>query len=67
MTPLDEIERVDTGKTGHTRDDSGGYAIGGLFLEIQLRQMPLTDPQPRVAPVRRAIAGCGPTALNQLE
>lgn len=48
LTQLDSILPVDPRQTRLVRDDSGGYARAKLFLEAQLRQMPLTDPDPHV-------------------
>lgn len=48
LTQLDKIEPVDPRKTRLVRDDSGGYARARLFVEAQLRQMPLTDPDPHL-------------------
>ena len=48
LTQLDNILQVDPRQTRLVRDDSGGYARAKLFLEAQLRQMPLTDPDPHV-------------------
>lgn len=45
---LEAIQPVDPRKTEPVRDVSGGYAQAKLFLEAQLRQMPLTDPSPHV-------------------
>ncbi|MCP4686745.1 MAG: DEAD/DEAH box helicase, partial [Desulfobacterales bacterium] len=76
LTPLDEIKPVDPRETRLARDESGGYAMAKLFLEAQLRQMPLTDPEPhvegmgafkampfQVEAVRRAIAQLRPRLL----
>ncbi len=46
LPQLETITPVDPRKTKLVRDDSGGYAKAKLFLEAQLRQMPLTDPEP---------------------
>lgn len=46
LTQLDQLKEVDPRKTGLVRDESKGYSTAKLFLEAQLRQMPLTDPQP---------------------
>lgn len=48
LTQLDIIKAVDPRQTKLVRDDSGGYSRAKLFLEAQLRQMPLTDPMPHV-------------------
>ena len=48
ITQLDRIEPVDPRRTELVPDESGGYARAKLFLEAQLRQMPLTDPDPHV-------------------
>ena len=48
LTQLDKIDPVDPRRTRLVRDESGGYAQAKLFLEAQLRQMPLTDPDPHV-------------------
>jgi len=48
LTQLDKIEPVDPRRTKLVRDESGGYAQAKLFLEAQLRQMPLTDPDSHV-------------------
>jgi ERCC4-related helicase len=48
LTQLDKIDPVDPRNTTLVRDESGGYAQAKLFLEAQLRQMPLTDPDPHV-------------------
>ena len=46
LTQLDRITPVDPRRTALVRDDSGSYSRAKLFLEAQLRQMPLTDPEP---------------------
>jgi hypothetical protein len=46
LTQLDRIEEIDPRQTRLVRDESNGYARARLFLEVQLRQMPLTDPAP---------------------
>lgn len=48
VTQLDRIEPVDPRQTRLVADETGGYARAKLFLEAQLRQMPLTDPEPHV-------------------
>lgn len=48
LSQLDTIKPVDPRHTKLVQDDSGGYARAKLFLEAQLRQMPLTDPVPHV-------------------
>lgn len=48
LTQLDKIDPVDPRRTRLVRDESGGYAQAKLFLEAQLRHMPLTDPDPHV-------------------
>jgi len=48
LTQLDTILQVDPRQTRLVRDESGSYARAKLFLEAQLRQMPLTDPDPHV-------------------
>ncbi len=48
LTQLDTLREVDPRKTELIRDDSNGYSRSRLFLEAQLRQMPLTDPEPHV-------------------
>ena len=48
LTQLEKITPVDPRKTKLVRDDSGSYNKSKLFLEAQLRQMPLTDPDPHV-------------------
>ena len=48
LTQLDSVLQVDPRQTRLVRDESGGYAQAKLFLEAQLRQMPLTDPDPHV-------------------
>jgi type I site-specific restriction endonuclease len=48
LTQLDRIDPVDPRKTKLVRDETGGYAQAKLFLEAQLRQIPLTDPDPHV-------------------
>jgi ERCC4-related helicase len=49
LTQLDTIRPVDPRQTRLVPDTSGGYARAKLFLEAQLRQMPLTDPEPHTA------------------
>lgn len=44
LTQLDRIKEVNPRETVLVRDDSNGYSRSRLFLEAQLRQMPLTDP-----------------------
>ena len=46
LTQLDQLKEVDPRKTELVRDETKGYSTARLFLEAQLRQMPLTDPQP---------------------
>lgn len=46
LTQLDHIKEVDPRKTELVRDETRGYSTARLFLEAQLRQMPLTDPEP---------------------
>ena len=48
LTQLDKITLVDPRNTELVRDESGSYNKSKLFLEAQLRQMPLTDPDPHV-------------------
>jgi ERCC4-related helicase len=48
LTQLDKITPVDPAKTQLVRDTSPNYKTAKLFLEAQLRQMPLTDPEPHV-------------------
>jgi len=48
LTQLEKIKPVDPSKTKLVRDESGSYNKSKLFLEAQLRQMPLTDPEPHV-------------------
>lgn len=48
LTQLEKITPVDPRKTKLVRDESGSYNKSKLFLEAQLRQMPLTDPDPHV-------------------
>lgn len=48
LTQLDQVIPVDPRKTSLVKDVSGGYAKAKLFLEAQLRQMPLTDTDPHV-------------------
>lgn len=48
LTQLDKITPVDPRKTRLVPDESGSYNKAKLFLEAQLRQMPLTDPEPHV-------------------
>ena len=48
LTQLDRIQPVDPRQTRLVKDESGGYAQAKLFLEAQLRQMPITDPDPHV-------------------
>jgi len=45
LTQLDQLKEVDPRKTELVRDETKGYSTARLFLEAQLRQMPLTDPQ----------------------
>ncbi len=46
ITDLDEIEPIDPADTKLVRDTSHGFRKSKLFLEAQLRQMPLTAPHP---------------------
>ncbi|WP_303292199.1 DEAD/DEAH box helicase [Marinobacter sp. SS5-14b] len=46
LTQLDRLKEVDPRKTELVRDETKGYSTARLFLEAQLRQMPLTDPEP---------------------
>ncbi|WP_155984571.1 DEAD/DEAH box helicase [Thioalkalivibrio sp. ALE14] len=46
LTQLDQIKEVNPRETALVRDESNGYSRSKLFLEAQLRQMPLTDPAP---------------------
>lgn len=46
LTQLDRLKEVDPRKTELVRDETRGYSTARLFLEAQLRQMPLTDPEP---------------------
>lgn len=46
LTQLDRIKEVNPRETALVRDNSNGYSRSRLFLEAQLRQMPLTDPAP---------------------
>ena len=46
LTQLDQLKEVDPRKTELVRDETKGYSTARLFLEAQLRQMPLTDPNP---------------------
>ena len=48
LTQLEKITPVDPKKTKLVRDTSSSYNKSKLFLEAQLRQMPLTDPEPHV-------------------
>jgi ERCC4-related helicase len=48
LTQLEQPIPVDPAKTRLVRDNSGSYNKAKLFLEAQLRQMPLTDPQPHL-------------------
>ena len=48
LSQLEKITPVDPRKTKLVRDESGSYNKSKLFLEAQLRQMPLTDPDPHV-------------------
>ena len=48
LTQLDRVHPVDPKQTRLVKDESGGYERSKLFLEAQLRQMPLTDPAPHV-------------------
>lgn len=48
LTQLEKITPVDPRATKLVRDESGSYNRSKLFLEAQLRQMPLTDPEPHV-------------------
>ena len=42
LTQLDNIEPVDPANTKLITDNSGGYKLSKLYLEAQLRQMPIT-------------------------
>ena len=46
LTQLDEIQAVDPTQTILVEDTSGGYKQAKLFLEAQLRQMPVTGTDP---------------------
>ncbi|WP_404375510.1 DEAD/DEAH box helicase [Vreelandella aquamarina] len=46
LTQLDQLKEVDPRKAELVRDETKGYSTARLFLEAQLRQMPLTDPEP---------------------
>jgi len=46
LTQFDKIDPIDPRRTKLVRNESGGYGQAKLFLEAQLRQMPLTDPDP---------------------
>jgi ERCC4-related helicase len=46
LTQLDEIQPVDPRQTVLVEDTSGGYKQAKLFLEAQLRQMPVTGTDP---------------------
>lgn len=48
LTQLDIIKEIDPKLTKLVRDESNGYMVSKLFIEAQLRQMPLTDPDPHV-------------------
>lgn len=48
LSQLEVIRVVDPKKTVLKLDDSNNYMKSRLFLEAQLRQMPLTDPYPHV-------------------
>ncbi|MEE2732965.1 MAG: DEAD/DEAH box helicase [Pseudomonadota bacterium] len=48
LTQLETIREVDPKKTRLVRDESNNYSKSKLYLEAQLRQMPLTDPHPHV-------------------
>ncbi len=48
LTQLETIREVDPKKTRLVADNSNGYLKSKLFLEAQLRKMPLTDPSPHV-------------------
>ena len=48
LTQLEKITPLDPRKTRPVRDESGSYNRSKLFLEAQLRQMPLTNPAPHV-------------------
>jgi ERCC4-related helicase len=48
LTQLDRMREVDPRATKLVPDDTNGYARAKLFLEAQLRQMPLTDPEPHL-------------------
>jgi ERCC4-related helicase len=76
LTQIDSIIPVDPRKTKLVRDESGSYSQSKLFLEAQLRQMPLTDPEPdfesmgafkpmefQKEAVRRAVAQMRPRLL----
>jgi hypothetical protein len=49
LTDLDELEPIDPRDTELVPDMSGGYKLAKLFLEAQLRQMPITDNRPHLA------------------
>lgn len=46
LTQLDTIEPVDPRNTKLVTDNSSGYQLSKLFLEAQLRQMPVTGVEP---------------------
>lgn len=46
LTQLDHIERVDPLKTQLIPDPTTGFKLSRLFLEAQLRQMPVTTEEP---------------------
>ncbi|WP_316195979.1 SNF2-related protein [Bradyrhizobium sp. SZCCHNRI3052] len=48
VTDLDEVIPIDPGDTRLVRDSSHGFQRAKLFLEAQLRQMPLTAAHPDV-------------------
>lgn len=48
LTQLETIREVDPKKTRLVRDETNNYSKSKLYLEAQLRQMPLTDPNPHV-------------------
>ncbi|WP_299018078.1 DEAD/DEAH box helicase [uncultured Photobacterium sp.] len=48
LSQIETIREVDPRKTKLVRDNSNGYMKSKLFLEAQLRKMPLTDPHPHV-------------------
>lgn len=48
LTDIDELEPIDPRETQLVPDTSGGYKLAKLFLEAQLRQMPITDTRPHL-------------------